>query len=150
MTPEDRSRRLEDAHLLPPPVVCGLELRPLSPASFVLLKRLKNPLVIGGMATIEKDGVATVDFTDPENLTAILEFIYVHSAPLNEVLANARDTDLMDSAVLYFGTTLKLSEVAECTNHIISTLDLSSAAMAEAKSAKKLEDHDPNGHGPRG
>ena len=74
MSPDHRSAALSANFITAPTIVGDRTLRPLSAASFSILKRTGNAFITGS--------------EDPDRkVAAAMEFIYVHAAPLEEVIA---------------------------------------------------------------
>lgn len=152
MDPDHRIRLLEEASLHPPLRIAGHELRPFALASFVVLRHMKNRLVVGGMATIPTDKGEVIDFNDPDNIEAVLQFIYVHSAPIREVMRVSRlDAAAISTEVLVHTADIGINELAAAAEEITATIRTAAQAVTETpKETDESEDPDPNAPGPRG
>lgn len=138
MNPARRNELLEDALLRPPTKVGRYELRPLTAASFVILKRMKNPLVVAGETPVDSES--------PEGMLAALAFVYVHGAPLPEVLRNSRDPEAFEDAVLTFAHEFPIEALGEALQAITGEVETAAAGASEAESDEDEEgSEDPNG-----
>lgn len=142
---DHRTQLLDDAWIAPPLTINGKHLRKFSPTSFVILKRIGNRMANGGVTT---NANGQVDLSDPDNLSAILEFIYVHSESLPKVLRSARDGTVADDSLIYCQD-IQLDTLANASAEIMSAQDQTAAAMVDTASSAN-EDEDPNGHGQPG
>lgn len=154
MDPDHRTRLQEDAAMSPGLEIAGRKLRRFSIASFVILRRLENRLVTGGVTTIQSDGgTQAIDFSDPDNLQALLEFLYVHSAPIRDVLRNSKSREDLETAVLESMSDVSTPELARASAFITAELEQANASLAEVPPESETdteEDTDPNAQGPRG
>lgn len=113
----------------------GLTLRPISLGSLEVLRQLGNPLTSGNAE------LATID------TRTLAEFIWVHAAPLDEVLEtvyNAPSQVGRKSALF----AMAISPAELCT--ITAALSADQAALQAASAIPQPDATDsPNGHTPR-
>lgn len=77
------------------PLTCGpLTLRPISAGSWLLLIELKNPIFVEAV-----DSDAPVDLSESDRMAALFQFIFLHSAPVEDVLRLAADPAELAMAV---------------------------------------------------
>jgi hypothetical protein len=93
----DRSKNL----LTPAPQISGLSLRPLTSGTYALLNRVGNIFVTP----------ANPD-QKPDHIWAALEWIFIHSAPQQEVLRVTHDSpDAFKAAVFQYSESVTVSSV---------------------------------------
>lgn len=119
-----RQSLLRSAFCDVPQSVSGLELRPCSPASFALLGELKNPLV----AQRESSAPLTMD----ELFSAVIEYIWIHSAAIEDVIAIERKEDLPKLEIRKLGFDLRIEDALEFTTSFSSASVKMAAALAES------------------
>lgn len=147
----DRNSALESAHFSAAPQIAGKTLRRLGPVSFVMLKRIGNLLACGGITTKKVGKKEAIDFEDEKNLTAVLEFIYIHSAPIEDVVRNvAAERSVFDTAVMLYTADISLQDLSKDSSEITDVISRASAALVEEKKSSEAGDPDPNAHGRRG
>jgi len=152
MTPDHRTDLMEGAVLAEPMTIAGRKLRKFTLPTFVLLKRTKNRLVAGGMTTVKHpDGRDIIDFNDADNVQALLQFIYIHSAPMRDVIVASKDAEEFDTAVLMHTADISMRDLAAASVEITSSIESAAAALVEDNETPDQEgDSDPNAPGPRG
>lgn len=147
----DRNSALESAHFAPAPKIAGKALRRLGPVSFVMLKRIGNLLACGGITTKKIGKKDVIDFEDERNITAVLEFIYIHSAPIEDVVRSvAADRSVFDTDVMLYSADISLADLSRDSSEITDVISRTSAALVEEKKSSEAGDPDPNAHGRRG
>jgi len=128
MSSDPRQSLLTAAFLAMPKSIAGREMRPISPGSWALLAALENPLIVG-----------SGEDPDPGNaklFRAVAEFVWVHSAPIDDILAieESDDLSLPLSAKREIGALsfeLSLGEALDFMNSFGKVADRINAAMAE-------------------
>lgn len=150
MLPDQRNSLLEEAHFVPEATIGGRKLRKMGPVSYVQLKRLGNPLVCGGLVTTLKDDVEVIDFENAENITAILQFVYVHSAHIAQVNRAMQDLATFDEHVFEELQDISFADLSRDAEQITATVQRVAAAATESAKTSGQDTDDPNGHGPRG
>lgn len=163
MSPDHRGAALSASFITPPVTVDGRKLRPLSAASFELLKRTGNAFITAN--------------DDPDRkVAAAMEFIYIHGAPLEEVIAatalptarqaaRANEMDLQEfletydagerrevindvmlsrfrAAVLRYNAVIPLELTEDTTDAIVAETEAAGAAVVEPKPKATGEDED--------
>lgn len=93
----------------------NLNLRPFTAGSLLICKRVGNKLIVGGQSE------------DPE--FDVLSFIYIHSAPKNEVKQNAFNKEKFWNAVIEWADKLKISEIQEAGKVIENIINKSGVGM---------------------
>jgi hypothetical protein len=118
MNDDTRSDLLEAALLMPPLMVKGTALRPLSLGSYLVLKRTGNRLVTG-------EGGPDHDQTED-----IVAYLYAHSAPLAEVLESARGEGWRER-VAEWAFNLAPSDLKAAIPRVIEAIQAAAASVAE-------------------
>lgn len=103
-----------------PVTVCGITLRPLSPGSFDLLQRLGNALVAGGAGV-----------THAEAHAAAIEYIWIHSAPLEQVMTIIGPEDLPKDEIARLHWEIPMPELLGFLSAFQGQAERMAAAMAE-------------------
>jgi len=111
-------------------------LRPISACSHYILKHLENGFL---------KGVQDLNPESPEVQYALMEFIYVHAAPEDEV-AEAIDIDRKQwkKRVLRFGMTIPISALEDAQDPITKQATAATALACEPQPDGE-SDLDPNG-----
>jgi hypothetical protein len=107
-----------------------LTLRPLSAASFTLLGRLKNPMMVG---------TAGDETTQGEMFDAVIQYLWIHSAPLAQVAAIRTAEDLPAGEILELGFSIPMG-------HALAFLE-SYKACSQRMSLSLAEVEDEDGPG---
>ena len=131
-----RTQLQEDAHLRAPLEIGGYTVRPLGWNSRTLLKRVSSPLVTGN---------GEVDLETAEGEFAVQAFIYIHAAPLPEVIRKSRDPDAFDEAVLTFAASFPPQLTEKVMKFISGELDEAAASLSIPEPSEESEGRDPNG-----
>ncbi len=118
MNDDTRSQLLESAILMPPLVVRGIALRPLSLGSYLILRRTGNRLISG-------EGAADADQTED-----IVAYLYAHSAPLAEVLESARSGNWRER-VAQWAFELSPADLRSAIPRVIEAIQAAAASIAE-------------------
>lgn len=102
------------------PSRCGpFELRPLSAGSFALLNRLGNPMVTG--AATDNNAM----------FTAVCEYVWIHSAPLDEVIRIVGPSDMSAESVGQIAFQLTMSDIFAFLREYAKTAERISLGMTE-------------------
>ena len=121
-SPIPRHSLLRQAFSEIPKTIGNHTLRPLSGGSFELLFDLKNPLVFG--ATEEKMNIKTL-------LAAVHEFIWIHAAPIEDVIAVTCAADIPAAEIRKIAMSIEIGEALELTTIFTAASLRMAAAMAE-------------------
>jgi hypothetical protein len=119
----NRQSLLRSAFCEVPQTVSGLDLRPCSPGSFALLGELKNPLI----AQRESSAAITMD----ELFGAVIQYIWIHTAPLDQVLTIVKSEDLPELEIKKLGFALRIEDALEFTTSFSTAAEKMAAALAE-------------------
>lgn len=122
MTPEERDRINLQTFLAPEKTeVAGFTLRPLTLGSFCLLKEGHNEFITprGADGTIDNE------------LLAVLEYVYLHAAPLPEVQTLILDMTQLRPKAIGFGMDQPLTEIPTLVSEIRRSLEAVNAANFE-------------------
>ena len=113
----------------------GLSLRPISLGSLEVLRQLGNPLASGD-----------ADMTNIDTRT-LTEFIWVHAAPLDEVVETVYNTpSQVNRKAALFAMSISPAELRVIT----SALSADQASLQAASAIPQPDSTDsPNGHTPR-
>ena len=111
-----------------PAEIAGLSIRPMSLTTLSMMEAVGNPLA---SAVAAKEGEAPVGM----NLEHLLEVVYIHAGPKDEVRRLTRNYALMPEAfadaVLDFGERLTPEDLKAIMQHLRSEQDAIAAAGAE-------------------
>jgi len=109
----------------------GIKLRPFTAGSLLICRKVGNKLIAGGQSE------------DPE--FDILSFLYIHSAPVNEVRVNSFSKEKFWSGVLAWADKLKITDLEEAGKLIEKIITDSGLAIASPKDDGKPASNDsPN------
>jgi hypothetical protein len=111
----------------PNPTVAGLELRPFTAASLILMKRTVNGLLQGKDDNIEFDVAA---------------FLYLHSTKQSEVVKAARSTESWEGAVLEFAGKLTIPDFVKASKEIRGIME--QAMVGQDYQVQTENPSDPN------
>jgi hypothetical protein len=118
--PETSRRAAIEGAFAEIPSRCGpFELRPLSAGSFALLNRLGNPMVTG--AATDNDAM----------FSAVCEYVWIHSAPIQEVIQIVGRSDLSAAAVNEIAFTLTMADIFTFLREYAKTANRISLGMTE-------------------
>jgi len=98
-----------------------LKLRPFSAGSFLICQRRKLGLFTGDSTEISGD----------EQLYQVMAFLYIHSAPMNEVLIAAGNEERFRLAVETFSMTQPIGSIPEAMQQIQALCDQAASASVE-------------------
>ncbi len=111
-----------------PQMMAGLQVRPVTFASLLVLRKLGNPLA----AALETGSSVSVD-----DLEAVAEFLWVQCAPWDSVrrltatYRKGEDRSLLDAAILDFAATLTPQQIAAAMAALSRHSEQVSAVAAE-------------------
>ena len=111
-----------------PQMMAGLQVRPVTFASLLVLRKLGNPLA----AALERGGSVSGN-----DLEAIAEFLWVQCAPWNSVrrltatYRKGEDRGTLDAAILDFAATLTPQQIAAAVTAITRHGEQVAAVAAE-------------------
>lgn len=131
----NRNQLQEDAFFRPPTKIGQYELRPLSAASLVLLRRTNNPFGTG-------EGV---DTDSAEGIFSALAFVYMHAAPLSEVIEASRNPDLLDARVIEFSAAFPMQSLQTAIESITGQMSEAAASVSEPEAKDGEDEESPNG-----
>lgn len=94
-------------------------LRPMSPGSYTLLLQTENPLLSG--TTAETAGI----------MHAVAEYIWIHAAPLTEVLAVTTRATLPQENIRAIAFALTMTQIMDFLDDFKNIANRMAAAMAE-------------------
>ena len=97
----------------------GIKLRPFTAGSLLICRKVGNKLIAGGQSE------------DPE--FDILSFLYIHSAPVNEVRTNSFNKEKFWAGVLAWADKLKITDLEEAGRLIEKIITDSGLAIASPK-----------------
>lgn len=128
---QDRYALLRQAFCEVPSQVGPYKLRPISGGSFELLGQIGNQLVTGAV-----DGT---QMGLPALTAAVNEYIWIHSAPLDEVIAVRTRDDVPADAVRRMAMEIEIGEILAFT----TTFTAAAVAMAAALAESDEDDDEP-------
>lgn len=120
---QSRYELLRQAFCEVPVKIGPFVLRPVSGASFELLGELRNPLVFGD-ASRENLTIQTL-------LAAVLEYIWIHSADLETIIAIRGREDIPKDDIRRMGLQIELGEALAFTSIFTAAALRMAAAIAE-------------------
>jgi hypothetical protein len=123
-----REELLAKAFAAIPSKIGERQLRPLAAGSFALLTRLKNPLLVGFGEMDDSDRQAAT-------FSAVMEYVWIHSAPIDEVAAVGGLSDVPVAAIRKLGLELSLPEVVEFLTGYQDVAARMNASLAEPEEA---------------
>lgn len=100
----------------PPPQVLGMQLRPFTAGSLILLQIVKNPLL---------DGTAN----DDDLFFHVASFIYIHKADLSEVRKCIRNREKFEENVFKFAETFSVKDLIASAQDIKGIIEKSVAGL---------------------
>lgn len=120
---QSRHSLLRRAFVDVPASIQGIALRPLSAGSFELLGEINSPLVFGNESSQKLDLQTLV--------SAAHEYIWIHSADLEKVLAIRTRDDLPRDEIRRLAMSIPLGEVLAFTTQFTESALRMAASMAE-------------------
>lgn len=120
----ERLVHLETAFSNIPSKIGSLELRPLSAGSFTLLARLGNPMVPSNGAAVSEDNRTDL-------FEAVIQYAYLHSAPMEEIAKIGKVGDIDESKLKMLGFDLKMSDVFAFLQDFQAATERMAANLAE-------------------
>lgn len=121
-TEEESINARLDSFIAPHPKIGDLKLRSFTAGSLLILKKVGNKLVLGGASE------------DPE--FDILSFIYIHTAPIQEVRYKSFDKQRFWEAVLEWADKIKVQELEQAGKVIEQIIVSSGLAIASPLEGK--------------
>jgi len=118
MDPERRAEVLETAVLGGNQVINGVELRPVTSATWSLLSRLGNSFVTGAQ--------------DGDYAFAVYSFVYLHSKPLSEVRRKIATIDDLRADIYEFMDTRPVEDVFRFVPYITAQMQQIGATITQA------------------
>lgn len=113
------------------PLRCGdLQLRPLTAGTMLLLMDLENPLFLGDAEDVDEPEA----LSDRESLDALFEFIWIHTAPEDEVirLIERELRSTIREHVRKMAMAIDFEALSEFQAGFMALMQRVTAAMAEA------------------
>jgi hypothetical protein len=129
----DRSSHLSAAFREHPTSIGKYQLRPVTPGTYQLLADLGNPMAAG--ATTGTAPTGTDNF-----FAAVVQFVWIHSAPLEQVIAIDTVEDLPKSDLKAIAFQLTMEDVITFLASYKKAALRAAAAMAEAIEEEDQED----------
>jgi hypothetical protein len=126
--PEKREGLLEAAALQGNELINGLELRPVTSATWSLLVRLKNSFVTG-----EQDG---------DYAYAVYSFVYLHAMPISDIRRKVATIDDLRADIYEFMDSRAPSDLFAFTPWITSQMEQVAATITQVVGS--AEPSDPN------
>ena len=111
------------------PVVCGLELRPFTAGSLIILKKTGNGLLKGDDSNTEFDVAA---------------FLYAHTADVAIVRKSAKSKEAWEEAVLVYADTLTVRDFVRAANQIQGIMESAMIGQDYEVETKDGGGADPN------
>lgn len=125
-----REALLEQAFSDIPSQVGTYVLRPLSAGSFTLLGRLGNPMMVGKQAPTEALDQAD---SQTEMFAAAIQYIWVHSAPLDQVTAIESADQIPAAALKEIGFGISIGQAFAFLNSYQQSALRMTASLAEVE-----------------
>jgi hypothetical protein len=126
--PEKREGLLEAAALQGNEIINGLELRPVTSATWSLLARLKNSFVTG-----EQDG---------DYAFAVYSFVYLHAMPISDIRRKVATIDDLRADIYEFMDSRAPSDLFAFTPWITAQMEQVAATITQVVGS--AEPSDPN------
>jgi len=119
--PEKRTGLLEQAALGGTETINGVDLRPVTSATWSLLARLGNPFVVGGENT--------------DYAFAVYSFVYLHSKPIAEIRKHIATIDELRAQVYDFMDSQPPAQMFSFMPWITSQVETVAATITQAAGA---------------
>ena len=113
--------QLADAFLQNGFDIDGLKLRPFTAGSYIIAERRGLSLFTGDSKGAD----------NPEQLRQVMAFLYMQSAPLQEVLSASRNTEKWNDAVDLFALSVPVSAIPKAMELITILCEQAGAATVE-------------------
>jgi hypothetical protein len=126
--PEKREGLLEAAALQGNITINGLDLRPVTSATWSLLARLKNSFVTG-----EQDG---------DYAFAVYSFVYLHSMPISDIRRKVATIDDLKADIYEFMDTRTPGDLFAYTPWITAQMEQVAATITQAVGPSEPSDPD--------
>lgn len=133
--PPTREHLLELAFSDIPSQIGALKLRPLSAGSFALLGRLGNPMMVGKQAPTT--AAAAAGDSQTAMFAAVIEYVWVHSAPLDEVVTVETPADIPAAALKRLGFELSIGQALAFLERYQSSALRMTASLAEVETEEE-------------
>lgn len=121
--PERRAERLETAVLGGNQVINGVELRPVTSATWSLLSRLGNSFVTASSAQ------------DKDYSFAVYSFVYLHSKPISEIRRKIATIDDLRADIYEFMDTRPVEDVFGFVPYITAQMEQIAATITQTAPA---------------
>lgn len=106
------------------PLTCGpLTLRPITAGSVLLLMDTDNPLF--------SETPASTGPSDQSDMDGLFQFIYLHTAPVEEVLETCEDLDILRRKGRQLGITISFEDIGEFSEKFQQIQQRMNAAIVE-------------------
>lgn len=112
-----------------PSQIGSLALRPLSAGSFTLLGRLGNPMMVGKQAPVE----AVQEDSQTAMFAAVIQYVWVHSADIEEVIAVETPSDIPAAALKHLGFQLSIGQALAFLERYQASALRMTASLAETE-----------------
>lgn len=127
--PEKRDGLLEASALAGNETINGLELRPVTSATWSLLSRMRNPFVTG-----EQNG---------DYAFAVYSFVYLHSQPLAKIRARIATISQLEADIFEFMDGRPVSEAFAFMPWVTRQVETVAATITAVTGATSAPDADP-------
>jgi hypothetical protein len=124
-----QSQKRADAFISGGDSFAGMKVRPFTAGSLLICKRVGNSLVIGGQSQ------------DPE--FDVLSFIYIHSAPIEQVRKNSFSKELFWASVTDWADKLSVKDIEQAST-LVEKIILDSGVGVAVPSGDSKGDSSPN------
>lgn len=128
------------------PLTCGpLTLRPITAGSVLLLMDTDNPLF--------SESQASSGPSDQSDMDGLFQFIYLHTAPVEEILETCEDIEILRRKGRQLGITISFEDLGEFSEKFQQIQQRMNAAIVEVipekdKLGKSKQDQPPTGSPP--
>ena len=124
-----REALLELAFADIPSQIGSLRLRPLSAGSFALLGRLGNPMMVGKQAPAQ----AAAGDEQTTMFAAVIEYVWVHSAELDEVVTVETRADIPAATIKRLGFEISIGQALAFLERYQASAERMTASLAEVE-----------------
>lgn len=123
--PEKRTELLETATLGGNQLINGVELRPVTSATWSLLSRLGNSFITGAQ--------------DGDYAFAVYSFVYLHSKPISEIRRKIATVDDLRADIYEFMDTRPVEDVFRFVPYITAQMEQIAATITQSAPALEIE-----------
>jgi hypothetical protein len=127
--PEKRQGLLETAALAGSQIINGVELRPVTSATWSLLSRLGNQFITGAQ--------------DGDYAFAVYSFVYLHSKPISEIRRKIATIDDLRADIYEFMDTRPVEDLFHFVPYITAQMEQIAATITQAAPSTSSESEVP-------